>query len=187
MAAVDPPEQPRAGALTVILLEMHRRQRPFWVWDRSDWLEILCPSTNNFKIRYPHQNSMSRQLLFAGAYLLRLFDDFRSLGAIDRPALASRVFGRQQVERAVTEVVAHIRSWGYAVSTTNDAQWILCTLLLANGSPNLGDLSVDLLHKEKSITTSRHRRPGILVLSKALAALGYISADLSSSVTVQVL
>jgi len=181
MAAVDPPEQPRAGALTVILLEMNRRQRPFWVWDRSDWLEILCPSTNNFKIRYPHQNSMSRQLLFAGAYLLRLFDDFRSLGAIDRPALASRVFGRQQVERAVTEVVAHIRSWGYAVSATNDAQWILCTLLLANGSPNLGDLSVDLLHKEKSITTSRHRRPGILVLSKALAALGYISADLSSS------
>jgi hypothetical protein len=61
------------------------------------------------------------------------------------------------------------------------SQWILCTLILANGSPNLRDLSVELLQKEKSITTSRHKRPSILVLSKVLARLGYISADLSSS------
>lgn len=181
MAVVDPPEQPRAGALTVVLLEMHRRQQPFWAWDRSDWMEILCPSTNDFKIRYPHQNSLSRQLLVAGAYLLRLFDNFRSLGAIDRPALASRIFGRQRVEQAVIQVVAQIRSWGYSAYAAKDAQWILCTLLLANGSPNLGNLSVDLLQKEKDLTASRHRRPGILVLSKALAALGYISTDLSSS------
>ena len=40
------------------------------------------------------------------------------------------------------EVVAQIRSWGYAVSAAKEAQWTLCTLLLANGSPNLGDLSV---------------------------------------------
>ena len=160
---------------------MHKRQRTFWAWERSDWLEILCPSTNDFKVRHPHQNSLSRQLLFAGGYLLRLFDDFRNLGAIDRPALASRIFGRERVENAVLEVVAQIRSWGYAVSAAKEAQWTLCTLLLANGSPNLGDLSVDLLNSEKSITTSRHRRPGILVLSKALAALGYIPADLSAS------
>ena len=181
MATVDPPLQPRTGALTVILLEMHGRQRPFWAWRRSEWLEILCQSTNKFAIRYPHQNSLSRQLLFAGAYLLRLFDDFRSLGAIDRPSLASRIFGRQHVERAVTEVVAQVRSWGYAVSKAKEAQWMLCTLLLANGSPNLRDLSVELLQREKSIMTSSQKRPSILVLSKVLAGLGYISADLSSS------
>jgi hypothetical protein len=84
------------------------------------------------------------------------------LGAIDRPALASRIFGRERVENAVLEVVAQIRSWGYAVTAAKEAQWTLCTLLLANGSPNLSDLSVDLLQHEKSITTSRNRRPGIL-------------------------
>ncbi len=110
---------------------------PFWAWERSDWLDILCPSTNDFKVRHPHQNSLSRQLLFAGGYLLRLFDDFRNLGAIDRPALASRIFGRERVENAVLEVVAQIRSWGYAVTAAKEAQWTLCTLLLANGSPNL--------------------------------------------------
>ena len=94
---------------------------------------------------------------------------------------ASRIFGRERVENAVLEVVAQIRSWGYAATAAKEAQWTLCTLLLANGSPNLGDLSVDLLNSEKSITTSRHRRPGILVVSKALAALGYIPADLSES------
>ena len=181
MDVIAPPAQPRAGALTVVLLEMHKRQRTFWAWERSDWLDILCPSTNDFKVRHPHQNSLSRQLLFAGGYLLRLFDDFRNLGAIDRPALASRIFGRERVENAVLEVVAQIRSWGYAVTAAKEAQWTLCTLLLANGSPNLSDLSVDLLQHEKSITTSRNRRPGILVLSKALAALGYIPDDLSAS------
>jgi hypothetical protein len=128
MEVIAPPEQPRAGALTVILLEMHKRQRPFWGWDGSDWLEILCPSTNDFKIRHPHQNSQSRQLLFAGAYLLRLFNDFRGLGAIDRPALASRIFGRQRIEDAVREIVAQIRSWGYAVSAAKEAQWTLETV-----------------------------------------------------------
>ena len=58
---------------------------------------------------------------------------------------------------------------------------MLCTLLLANGSPNLRDLSVELLQREKSIMTSSQKRPSILVLSKVLAGLGYISADLSSS------
>ena len=80
MDVIAPPKQPRAGALTVVLLEMHKRQRPFWAWERSDWLDILCPSTNSFKVRHPHQNSLSRQLLFAGGYLLRL--------GSDRPACA---------------------------------------------------------------------------------------------------
>ncbi len=53
MDVIAPPKQPRAGALTVILLEMHKRQRTFWAWERSDWLEILCPSTmtSRFDIR----------------------------------------------------------------------------------------------------------------------------------------
>jgi hypothetical protein len=156
---------------------MHKRQRTFWAWERSDWLDILCPSTNDFKVRHPHQNSLSRQLLFAGGYLLRLFDDFRNLGAIDRPALASRNIRRERVENAVLEVVAQIRS-GATPSPLRKKRSGHRTLLLANGSLNLSDLSVDLLQHEKSITTSRNRRPGILVLSKA-GSLGYIPADLS--------
>lgn len=62
MDVIAPPEQPRAGALTVILIQMHRRQRTFWEWERSDWLEILCPSTNNFKV-HPNLDDLSVELL----------------------------------------------------------------------------------------------------------------------------
>ena len=181
MLAVDPPKQPQAGAITILLAEMHERQRPFWVWKRNDWLEIFRTSTKDFVIRYPHSNSQSRQLLVSGAYLLHLFQDFRSLGLIDRSALAGRIFGRSRIESAIEEVVRTIRSWGYSEYQAKQVQWVLCTVLLANKSPRLEDLTVELLEDEKRLMTVRHRRSHILVLSKALAALGYIPNDLSAT------
>ncbi len=40
-------------------------------------------------------------------------------------------------------------------SQSRMSQWSLCTLLLANGRPNLGDLSVDLLPKRKASRRAR--------------------------------
>jgi hypothetical protein len=80
MEAIKPPSQSRAGAMTVMLIEMHKRRRAFWGWATDEWFEILCPSTRAFWKRYPHTNGHSRQMLVAGMYLLRMFDDFRKLG-----------------------------------------------------------------------------------------------------------
>ena len=86
MTAIRPPPQSRSGALTVMLVEMHRRRRAFWGWTPEDCLEILCPSSIAFEDRYRHTSRHTRQMLVAAMYLLGLFDDFRKLGIIDRTA-----------------------------------------------------------------------------------------------------
>ena len=122
----------------------------------------------------------SRHFLVAGMYLLRVFDEFRKLGIIDRTALSCRIFGRWRVEGAIKRVVELIRSWGYGRSKAQEVQWAVCTALLANKSPHLEDLTVSLLEAERSATTVDSHRASIGVLSRALAGLGIIPQALPS-------
>ena len=172
MTAIDAPKQPRGGVLTVLILEMHQRQTAFWGWTQSEWLEILCASKETYERNHPTVIGDSRHFLVAGMYLLRVFDEFRKLGIIDRTALSCRIFGRWRVEGAIKRVVELIRSWGYGRSKAQEVQWAVCTALLANKSPHLEDLTVNLLEAERSATTVDSHRASIGVLSRALAGLG---------------
>ena len=178
MAAINAPKQPRAGVLTVALMEMHRRESTFWSWSADDWYEILCSSTHAFRNRYRHTSGHSRQMLAAGIYLLQLFDDFRKLGIIDRTALACRIFGRSRVEDAIGRVVNVAVSWGYGRFQAKDLQWAVSTALLANKSPHLEDLTLNLLDKEQAVTSIDYRRSSIAVLSRVLTDLGIVSHPL---------
>ncbi|MGB8886421.1 MAG: tyrosine-type recombinase/integrase [Candidatus Korobacteraceae bacterium] len=179
MAAIKSPQQSRAGAMTVMLIEMHKRRRAFWGWSKDEWLEILCPSTCAFRKRYLHTNGHSRQMLVAGMYLLRPFDDFRKLGIIDRTALACRIFGRSRVENAIARVVDIAVSWGYGRFQAKDVQWAVCTVLLANKSPRLEDLTLEVLEEERKLTAIHYRRASIVVLSRVLAKLGIVPHPLA--------
>ena len=150
MTAIRAPQQPRGGALTVLILEMHQRQTSFWEWTRAEWLEIFCSSRKAFQKRYPTVMTFSRPILVAAMYLLQLFDGFRDLGIIDRTALASRIFGRARVESSIKRVVDLISSWGYT-RRGSDVQWAVCTALLANKSPILEHLTTDLLEAERKL------------------------------------
>ena len=178
MTTISAPKQPRGGALTVLILEMHQRQTAFWGWTRAEWLEIFCSSTKVYHQQYPTVMTFSRPVLVAATYLLQVFDGFRDLGIIDRTALASRVFGRARVESSIKKVVDLICSWGYTLRGS-DVQWAVCTALLANRSPSLENLTTDLLEAERKITKVHRRRAGIGVLSRALAGLGIIPCPLS--------
>ena len=171
MDSIEPPPQSRSGALTVMLIEMHKRRQAFWGWSAHDWLDILCVTARDFHKRYRHTNSHARQMLAAGAYLLRLFDDFRALGIIDRTALACRIFGRNRVQATIQRVVDLIRSWGYGRYEAKDVQWAVCTSLLANKSPRLEDLTLDLLAAERNLIHVPCRRAAMTVLSRALVSL----------------
>jgi len=162
-----------------MLIEMHKRRRAFWAWGADEWLEILCPSTQAFRKRYPHSSGHSRQMLVAGAYLLRLFDDFRRLGIIDRTALACRTFGRSRIQDAIGRIVDVILSWGYGRFQAKDVQWAVCTVLLANKSPCLEDLTLEVLEAERKLTPIYYRRASIVVLSKVLADAGILPHPLA--------
>ncbi|HTF65337.1 MAG TPA: tyrosine-type recombinase/integrase [Edaphobacter sp.] len=150
---------------------MHRRQTSYWAWKEDDWLEIFCPSTKAFRQRYPRTHGHNRHLLVASMYLLGVFDDFRKLGIIDRPALASRIFGRSRVTSALKRVIDLARSWGYSRFTAKDLHWGVCTMLLANKNPRLEKLTLDLLEAERKRTAIDYRRSSIGVLSRVLVGL----------------
>ena len=179
MAAIKAPKQSRAGALTVMLVEMHKRQRAFWGWTADEWLEILWCSTSAFRKCYRQTNGHSRQMLVAGVYLLQRFDDFRKLGIIDRTALACRIFGRSRIENAIKWAVDKAASWGYGRFQAKDVQWAVCTVLLANKSPRLEDLALEVLETERKLTAVYCRRSSIVVLSRVLADLGIIPHPLA--------
>jgi hypothetical protein len=174
VAATGTPKQSGGGAMGAVVLEMHRRRTSYWVWPREVWLEILGPTARSFRVRYKWTTTHARHALVTATYLLGLFDDFRALGIIDRTALACRIFGRQRILSQIKTVVDVIRSWGFGRYKAKDIQWALCSVLLANKSPNLHDLTVDVLRAERDFTTIPYRGASIAALSSALKHIGAI-------------
>jgi len=175
---VNPPKQSWGGVVSVLIVEMHRRRTSYWAWSEDDWIEILRLSTKDFLKHYPQTNGHNRHLLVASTYLLGTFGGFRKLGIIDRTALASRIFGRSRVENAVRRVVDLAQSWGYARWAAKDLQFAVCTMLLANKSPLLEELTRDRLEAERTMTPVYNRRAAISVLSRVLVGLKIISTPL---------
>jgi len=174
VAATDTPKQSGDGAMGALVLEMHERQTSYWAWPREVWLEILGPTARSFHVRYKWTTTHGRHALVTATYLLGLFDDFRALGIIDRTALACRIFGRERIHSHIKTVVDVIRSWGFSRFKAKDIQWALCSVLLANKSPNLEDLTVDVLRAERDFTTVHYRGASIAALSSALKHVGAI-------------
>ena len=77
----------RLDVRRVLLIEMHKRRRPFWNWTTEEWFEILCSTAVAFAQRYPGA-AMCRQQVLTVAYLLCGFTDFHKLGAFLRKTLA---------------------------------------------------------------------------------------------------
>ncbi len=166
--ATGTPKQSGDGAIGALVLEMRVRRSSYWVWPREVWLEILCARGQDFSERYRWTTTHARHALVTATYMLGLFDDFRSLGIIDRTALACRIFGRGRIEAQIKQVIDVIRSWGFSRFMAKDIQWALCTVLLANKSPNLHDLNADILRAERDVATVHYRGASITVLSRAL-------------------
>ena len=103
MAATGLPKQSGDGAIGALVLEMHRRRKSYWVWSREEWLETLCVSNQNFRVRFQWTSANARHALVTSTYLLGVFDDFRALGLIDRTALACRVFGRDRIQAQIKQ------------------------------------------------------------------------------------
>lgn len=178
MAATGLPKQSGDGAIGALVLEMHLRRRAYWAWSREEWLETLCASNKSFRVRFQWTSSNARHALVASTYLHGLFDDFRALGLIDRTALACRIFRRERIESQIKQVIDVIRSWGFSRFMAKDVQWALCTVLLANKSPNLRDLSIEILKAERDVATVHYRAASITTLSGALKHLGVIQQAL---------
>jgi len=165
------------GVISVMLLEMHERQLPFWGWSRDVWREVLGVDHKSFSRRTGYDNI--RCTMLALAYLFDGLDDVHTYGLIWQRKLAQHVFGYSQVEALIARVQAEIIRIGYA-DGINEKRIpnLLCKLLLANRSPRLEDLTVGLLEELQNGWGNSSNKEDVLALSRALHNFGILDRPL---------
>ncbi|MFN8475527.1 MAG: site-specific integrase [Anaerolineae bacterium] len=176
LALTGADEQTRSTTLTVIVAEMHRRQRAFWGWTSDEWVETLCASGAAFEQRHATTHSCRAHLL-ALSYLLCDFQGLAALGAFDRLALARKVFGVSWVDQAVQRVFDIVTRWGYRPTQAKIVYRAVSEALLANRSPRLEDLTLDgLVDLRRQMP--RDARESLFAVSRALVSLGILDRPL---------
>jgi integrase len=168
----------RPFLILYLLREMSRRGRSFWGWTTEEWIETI----NN----HPPQ----QQHLIAAAYLLCGFTELDTVGW-RHPlyvSLAQKVFGQNCVEEVLGRVRTLLVEWGYSgKATMRHVPRTVCEALLANRSPYLEDLTIEVL---KTVEENRKRnkkgkkgtgsRPSVwlVAVSRVLTKLGVIREPL---------
>jgi integrase len=161
----------------VLLIEMHRRRKPFWDWTAEEWFEILCSTAVAFAKRYPGA-PMCRQQVLTVAYLLCGFTDFHKLGAFLRKTLADTTFGAACMEETIQRVVEGTRRWGLTRQEDLALFSVVREALLLNRSPYLEDLTYDLLLLMRERTDTLAIKRALGTFSCALLALGLFNKTL---------
>jgi integrase len=179
MAYLDVCDRTQRSALRILVLEMHRRQKAFWGWSQGQWAEMLCPSAAEFLSRHTSEHDC-RSNLVAFGYLLNLFDDFNALGPFRRSTLAENIFGAVRLARAFGRVIEAIRRCGYQSHKAHgeSIRQCLSEVLLRGRSPHLEDITLALLERVRSSSTTPRMTAYIYTISRALAALGILTRPL---------
>jgi integrase len=157
-----------------LLREMNRRGRSFWGWTTDEWIETISD--------HPQQQHMA-----ALAYILCGFTDLDKLGL--RPPLymklAEKVFGQECMELVLERVRALLVEWGYSgKATIRHIPRTVCEALLANRSPHLEDLTIEVLEtvaqRRKQNRQRKSGRPSmwLVAVSRVLTKLGIIREPL---------
>ena len=171
----------RSSSIRVILNEMNERQTSFWSWSQEDWNHILC--LKNFNVVYQKVAGDSRSHIIAVAYLLNTISIESILShKFSKRSLAVKVFGKELVNQAVNPISKTYISLGNGKGLTKqrlpDA---VCHALLANYSPYLEDLTVELLDDLRHLNIPIHVKNAFVGMSRALACLGIINQPLKPS------
>src|SRR5258708_19781192 len=90
-------------ATRLMMVEMYRRQKPFWAWAGEEWSEILCSSAVAFEQRNPGSPDC-RRLILTVAYLLCNFTDFQTLGEFSRKSLSNTLFGQTHMQAVLQRI-----------------------------------------------------------------------------------
>jgi hypothetical protein len=110
------------------------------------------------------------------AYLVGGFTAFRSIGPLDKLAVARRVFGKDQADEAMQRITNVLGRWGYRIGRAKDQRLpaALGLALLLNRSPRLEDLTTDVFQRLRSHPgLSRGQAGALLGIQKAVASLSF--------------
>ncbi len=143
---INPSKTSRPSTIKVILKEMNKRQTAFWDWQEKDWFEIVGHPHDIFQKKYGVHSGVQSNLV-AIAYLLFRFSLHRANGCAFPPyTLASKVFGKEFIQRGYDEIKEGYSTLGYTKRNhDNDLRTAISDLFLANNSPYIHDLTIDVL------------------------------------------
>lgn len=167
--------------LRLLLLEVHRRQLPFWAWQPPDWLEILRADTGILS-RMRHAVRDCWPYLAAVSYLLADVTDFRPHW-VYIVTVATSLFGKTSLERAASRIEkAFPQADAPQIARRHR---LLCQLFLLNHSPLLDDLRYECLsqlyNKERSLEWKRE----LVRLSHVLAVVARVECVLPSGLSAE--
>jgi integrase len=131
----------------LIRREMHRRQKLFWDWSPTEWMDTLCPSFTIFRERYRLQSTV-RATIMDSAYLLGEVTDLRPVGiGLSAFDSANAYFGACLVGQQCRKVLDILVGKGYrdGHGSASRIRWCLSMLFMLNRSPYLEDISPNLL------------------------------------------
>jgi integrase len=162
----------------IVVKEMNVREKAFWGWSESEWIEILCPTQRRFMRRYKPRGNV-RPHLMALAYLLCDFAALHAIGPFLRPYFAKKVFRPQIIDVAVQKISDELLRWGYTRrQIAHDVPRALCEAFLVNRSPQLEDLTTELFIRIREHHMPPSLNSAFVAVSRALAALGIIKEPL---------
>lgn len=159
----------RSTAISLLVRAMHRFHLSFWAFTQEQWLELLGTDYYAY-LDYHGETANCRQHLIALSYLLGNFPDLSALGKIEYYALAKKVFGSELLEATIHSIGEELEQWGYAKRRALlYVREALPRALLANRSPRVADLTLELL---ETLYQSAHGLPlkqGLIMISLVLA------------------
>ncbi len=153
--------------------EMHRREKMFWDWSSTEWMDVLCPSVAVFREKY-RTKQVSRVTITDMAYLLGMVNDLRSVGMYNNITSSADVyFGSELVAQQLTRVFDILKGKGYSdgKSSANQIQQILSMLFILNRSPFLEDIRAELLAALIENSEGYHKREACRRIWTALEGL----------------
>lgn len=132
----------------VLYCEMAQRGTVFWQWSQDEWIEIICPTFQEYAKK--HGTNGARPALMDIAYLLGGITDLRAAGQKrESTTMARYIFGEKIIEqeyKRITDVLLGQKGRGYSSGQYMQAlRQTLCSLFLLNRSPYLEDLTEELL------------------------------------------
>ncbi len=132
----------------VLYCEMAQRGTAFWEWSQDEWVEIICPTFQEYAKK--HGTNGARPALMDMAYLLGGITDLRAVGQKhESTTMARYIFGDEIIEqeyKRITDVLLGQKGRGYSCGQYMQAlRQSLCALFLLNRSPYLEDLMEELL------------------------------------------
>ncbi len=150
---------------------MEKRQTSFWAWNNEEWYE-----TFNSSDALGYQYRTNRIPIITIAYFLIENFEYLPLRISDHEKLAERIFGRSLLQKSLEILHKEYISLGYGTQLSKyQISNALCYVLLANRSPFIEDIRVEILDKCRKNTANEVVSMSIVQISRVLNNLNIIS------------